>query len=199
VHDIFREGLLEGRLIGLAPPGRTALGDRLRGLGAEVRDVEADPADEPAATAAAGALGDVDALVVDAAALFVAGDGRAAATGAGRAPEGAADELAPLRAAADGAWVAVRAVANAAWIAPRRPGRIVLLAPAPGDGAHAEAARAALENLARTLSIEWSRFGIRTVAITPGATTPAADVASLVAYLASPGGDYFSGARLDLV
>jgi citronellol/citronellal dehydrogenase len=92
----------------------------------------------------------------------------------------------------------VRPVANRAWIEPRRPGRIVLVAPAPDAGAHAEAARAALENMARTLSIEWSRHGIRTVAITPGARTGPGEVADLVAYLASPGGDYFSGARLDL-
>ena len=43
---------------------------------------------------------------------------------------------------------------------------ILLLAPPPGD-AHAEAARAGLENLARTLSIEWARLGIRPVAIHP--------------------------------
>ena len=45
-------------------------------------------------------------------------------------------------------------------------GLIVLIAPPPGD-AHAEAARAGLENMARTLSIEWARRGIRPVAITP--------------------------------
>jgi hypothetical protein len=74
---------------------------------------------------------------------------------------------------------------------------IVLLAPPPGD-AHAEAARAGLENMARTLSIEWARLGIRPVAIHPGAATPAGEVAELVAYLASPAGAYFSGCRFDL-
>ena len=104
----------------------------------------------------------------------------------------------PLRAAADRAWDAVRPVANAAWIEPVRACKVELVAPAPDAGVHAEAARAALENMARTLSIEWSRHGIRTVTITPGARTAAGEVADLVAYLASPGGDYFSGARLDL-
>ncbi len=181
MHEIFREGLLEGRVLGVAPPGRTAFADRLGALGAEVRDVPADPAEEPAPEPLAG----LEVLVVDAAALFAGAD---ATSG----------ELAPLRAAADGAWAAVRAVANAAWIGPGRPGKVVLVAPRPGAGAHAEATRAALENMARTLSIEWSRHQVRTVAITPGPVTPADEVAGLVAYLASPGGDYFSGARLDL-
>jgi len=190
VHEIFREGLLEGRVIGLAPPGRTGLATGLSALRAGVRDVAADPAEEPEAAS----LADLDVLVVDAAALF----GAAAEAGPAAGAAGAADELAPLRAAADGAWAAVRAVANAAWIERGRPGKVVLLAPRPGDGAHAEAARAALENMARTLSIEWSRHGVKPTAITPGPRTGDGEVAQLVAYLASPGGDYFSGARLDL-
>ena len=104
----------------------------------------------------------------------------------------------PLRAAADGSWAATRAVANAAWIDPQRHGKLVLLAPAPDAGPHAEATRAALENLSRTLSIEWARFQIRTTTITPGTATTTETLASLVAYLLSPAGDYFSGARLDL-
>jgi NAD(P)-dependent dehydrogenase (short-subunit alcohol dehydrogenase family) len=71
--------------------------------------------------------------------------------------------------------------------------QLVLVAPPEG-----EAARAALENLARTLSIEWARFGIRTVCVAPRASTPDATVADVVAYLLSPAGDYFSGCRLDL-
>ena len=66
-----------------------------------------------------------------------------------------------------------------------------------GD-AHAEAARAGLENLARTLSIEWARLGIRPVAIHPGTETPAGEVAELAAFLASPAGAYYSGCRFDL-
>lgn len=74
---------------------------------------------------------------------------------------------------------------------------IVLIAPPPG-AAHAEAARAGLENMARTLSIEWARRAIRPVAITPGTTTSPAEIAELVAFLASPAGAYYSGCRFDL-
>jgi NAD(P)-dependent dehydrogenase (short-subunit alcohol dehydrogenase family) len=100
------------------------------------------------------------------------------------------------RSALDGAWAAVRPAAEA-MIAAGDGGQVVLLAPPPGD-AHAEAARAGLENLARTLSIEWSRHGIRPVAILPGtATTPAA-MAELVGFLASPAGGYYSGCAFTL-
>ncbi len=168
-------------MVALAGPARATVEERLASLGAEVRPV-APASDEEAPAAAEG----VDTLVVDAATAFAA-------------TSGADDELAPLRAAADGAWIATRAVANAAWIAPQRPGgKVVFLAPRPADGPHAEAARAALENLARTLSIEWSRYGVRTTTITPGDATTDEEVAGLVAYLASEAGDYFSGARLDL-
>ncbi|HEV3000672.1 MAG TPA: hypothetical protein VGW75_08025 [Solirubrobacteraceae bacterium] len=180
---MFRPGLLSGVAVALAGPARAAIERELAGLEADVRRV-APVSDEDAPPGASGA----HALVVDAAAAF-------AATAAAGDP----DELAPLRAAADGAWVAIRSVANAAWIGPGEPGgKVVLVAPRPADGPHAEAARAALENLARTLSIEWARYGIRTTAIAPGRDTTDEDVARLVAYLVSEAGDYFSGTRLDL-
>jgi hypothetical protein len=81
---------------------------------------------------------------------------------------------------------------------PAHPSRIVYIAPVAGSRAHADAARAGLENLARTLSIEWARHGVTTVAIAPGASVAAGDVAALVAYLASPAGGYFSGCLFDL-
>ena len=104
--------------------------------------------------------------------------------------------LAGPRDVLDGAWLALRPAAGA-WIAAERPGLLLLLAPAPGD-AGAEAARAGLENLARTLSIEWARHGIRPVAILPGEATEAEEVAELAAFLASPAGDYYSGCAFRL-
>jgi hypothetical protein len=96
----------------------------------------------------------------------------------------------------DGGWLALRPAAGA-WIAAGRPGLMILLAPPPGD-AGAEAARAGLENLARTLSIEWARHGIRPVAILPGEATEPEDVAEIAAYLASRAGDYYSGCAFHL-
>ena len=178
VLQLLRPGLLQERVVALSGPVRPEIADALGALGATRIAFEVDAADEAAAEAAAAALGAVDALVVDA---------------------GAPDTALPLHHRGDGVWVAARSIANVAWIEPERPGgKLVFVAPAGGDGAEAEALRAALENLSRTLSIEWSRFGIRSTTITPGERTTAADVAAIVAYLVSPAGDYFSGARLDL-
>jgi NAD(P)-dependent dehydrogenase (short-subunit alcohol dehydrogenase family) len=91
-----------------------------------------------------------------------------------------------LRAALDGAWVAVHGVATRAMIPDERGGKICLVAPRADAGPHAGAARDAAENLARVLSIEWSRFAIRPVAVTPGPDTGEEDLATIVAYLASP-------------
>ncbi len=94
-------------------------------------------------------------------------------------------------------WALTRAIATGALI-PASRGAIVLVAPAPHRIDHAEAVRAALENLARTLSVEWSRFGITVAAITPGQQTSEDHVATLAAFLCSVAGRYFSGCRLDL-
>lgn len=104
-----------------------------------------------------------------------------------------------LRATLDVAWVTIRAVANAAWIGDEAaaPGKVVLVAPPPrAEDPASEGVRGAAENLARTLSIEWARHGIRIVALTPGPGTGEGELAALAAYLASPAGDYFSGTRL---
>jgi NAD(P)-dependent dehydrogenase (short-subunit alcohol dehydrogenase family) len=139
--------------------------------------------------------------------MLVDGDGPLAAAVAARAAElGAAvgdggdvlvvDRSAPpadpdaVRAALDGAWDAVRPAARR--MIEAGGGLVVLLAPGPG-GAAAEAARAGLENLARTLSVEWARFGVRPVAILPGRATSPAEVAELAAFLASEAGAYYSG------
>jgi NAD(P)-dependent dehydrogenase (short-subunit alcohol dehydrogenase family) len=137
--------------------------------------------DSSVAGALAGA-GRTHALIVDGAGVFVS-------AGAGR--DG-------LRVCLEAAWNVTRAVANAALIPSRQGGRIVYLAPAQGDGAHAQACCAGLENLARTLSIEWARHAITPVAIAPGGHTEAHEVATIAAYLVSPAGAYFSGCLLDL-
>ena len=95
--------------------------------------------------------------------------------------------LAGPRDVLDGAWLAIRPVAAAS-----HGGKLLLIAPPPCD-AGAEAARSGLENLARTLSIEWARYGIRTAALLPGEATDPGEVAELAAFLASRAGDYYSG------
>jgi NAD(P)-dependent dehydrogenase (short-subunit alcohol dehydrogenase family) len=112
-----------------------------------------------------------------------------------------------LGACLDASWNVTRAVAERAFLADGRGGRVVYLAPAPDAGEHADAARAGLENLARTLSIEWARHSVTAVAIAPGsgadapsssAAATASEVGALTAYLASPAGAYFSGCLFDL-
>ena len=104
--------------------------------------------------------------------------------------------LAGPRDVLDSAWLALRPEARA-MIDAEAGGKLLLVAPPPSDAA-AEAARAGTENLARTLSVEWSRYGIRTAALLPGAATEPDEVAELVAFLASRAGDYYSGCRFDL-
>ncbi len=138
----------------------------------------------------------IDLLAVDGAGLFAAAGVSGGAGGSGAAREALAGCL-------DATWGITRAVAARAFIAPERGGRIVLVAPPPGAGraeqeTHAVAALSALENLGRTLSIEWARYAITTVTIAPAASTTAAELAQVVAYLASPAGAYFSGCLLDL-
>jgi hypothetical protein len=93
------------------------------------------------------------------------------------------------RNALDDAWDAIRAT----MLPPNRG----LIAPPPGNP-HAEAARAGLENLARTLSIEWARHGVRPVAILPGPDTGPETTAELTAFLASRAGAYYAGCAFTL-
>lgn len=92
----------------------------------------------------------------------------------------------------DHVWVATRAVVNAA-LRPAGAGKVLFVA--PRDDA---SVRAALENLARTTSIEWARYGITTAAILPGEHTTDGEVAQLAAYLVSHAGAYFSGCAFTL-
>jgi NAD(P)-dependent dehydrogenase (short-subunit alcohol dehydrogenase family) len=104
--------------------------------------------------------------------------------------------LAGPRDVLDGAWLTLRPAAKA-MIDTGSAGKLLLIAQPPSDAA-AEAARAGVENLARTLSIEWARYGIRTAALLPGVATDPAEVAELAAFLASRAGDYYSGCAFDL-
>jgi NAD(P)-dependent dehydrogenase (short-subunit alcohol dehydrogenase family) len=191
---LLRAGVLAGvRIVLAGPPDATAEpGASVRAQctrsGASVADcrpaagggVEAAEAAMQSAVASALAElgGGADVLVVDAAALL-------------SAPGGS------LASCLQTAWDAARAVAQQALIG-GEGGRIVLLAPGPGTGEHAGAALAGLENLARTLSVEWARHAVTPVAIAPGERTQPVQLAQLVAYLASPAGAYFSGCLLDL-
>jgi citronellol/citronellal dehydrogenase len=126
----------------------------------------------------------------------------------------------------EGTWLMTHAVATKAMI-PQLGGKVVSVTLSPHHGlpgmAHSSAARAGVENLMRVLSIEWSRFNIRLTALASGhfetealekypapmrenlARVPplgrlgrVEEQAWLIAYLASPGGDYFSGTTLTL-
>lgn len=181
---IFRSDLLDGQRVAVAGgDGTAATLTELRRLGAWA---EAMP--DGVALAADQASGWVTAraplhgLVFDAADSFGSGG-----------PSG-------LRDAMRLAWLATRAVATGALIsagAEHGPGggRLLLVAPRPRAGVHAGAAGAALENLARTLSVEWARFSVTAVAICPGQHTSDEQLAQLVCFLLSPAGGYYSGCR----
>ena len=121
-----------------------------------------------------------------------------------------------------GTWLMTHAAATKAMI-PQEHGKVLSVTLSPHNGmpgmVHSGAARAAVENMMRTLSVEWARFGIRTCAIAAGQfatetlrtkypkevveavprTVPLGrlgtedEMAWLLAYLLSPAGDFFSG------
>jgi citronellol/citronellal dehydrogenase len=125
------------------------------------------------------------------------------------------------RLAVDAVWDLTRTVAERSMI-PNKEGVVVFIGFSPRRGmaemAHAAAARAAVENLAGSLALEWSEHGIRAVCVALGniATegldgygpegvaewerevplgrlgTPE-EAAALIAFLASPGGAYVTG------
>lgn len=179
---LLRPGLLADIVVALG--GGSALGPPLAALGATTAALPPTLDEDEAAEHVRGALaahGAIHALVHDLRPAFAAGGHDA------------------LRAALDGAWVMVRAFATVACIPEGRGGKVTLIAPPPSAGDPASAGvRAGAENLARTLSIEWARHGVVTVAIAPGPATPDGELAALAAYLVSPAGDYFSGTCLSL-
>jgi hypothetical protein len=173
----LREDLLAGRRVVVAGGSAPAA---LAGHGAEVSGLEADLADETATHEAGAAAAPADVLLGRAVELFAAAGGGTAG----------------IRAALDHGWNAVRGLALASWIEHDRDGAVLLLAPRPDAGPGAEATRAGLENMARTLSIEWARFGVRTCAVAPGEETTPEETGDLLAYLASAAGAYVSGTVL---
>ncbi|MGA2010029.1 MAG: hypothetical protein ABSH51_05780 [Solirubrobacteraceae bacterium] len=177
----FRDDLLVGRRVAIAGGGGVAILEQLRSLGAWVDHLAGDVlSDEDAAAAWARERAPLTAAVIGAGEPFAAGG-----------PAGLSDAL-------ELSWRAAHALATGALIEAQEPARIVFVAPWRDAGPHAEAARAGLENLARTLSVEWARFAITAVAIAPGPATTAAQIAELVCYLVSPAGGYLSGCRFDL-
>ena len=133
-----------------------------------------------------------------------------------------------MRLNVEGTWLMTHAVATKAMVPESRGGKIVNVTLSPHHGlpgmAHSSAARAAVENLTRVLSIEWARFNVKLTALAAGhfatdtlmtkypkpvvegvaGTVPLGrlgneeEFAWLVAYLASPAGDYLSGAVLTI-
>jgi citronellol/citronellal dehydrogenase len=125
----------------------------------------------------------------------------------------------------DATWYVLKEVAARSMI-PAGYGKIVSITMSPHRGtpgmAHSSAARAAVESLTRTLAGEWARHGVRLVAVAPGfvhtevitkygidldllaTTVPLArlqaadEVAAMVAFLASPAGDYITGTTITI-
>ena len=169
----FRDNLLAESAIVLAGGAEAELAEALAALDARVESLPAEADAEAWATEHSP----LHAIVCD--------------TRAGFAADG-------LDAALEATWAAVRAVAVGALIPGEQGGKVILIGPTPDAGEHAEAARAGLENLARTLSVEWARHKITVTAVAPGSETSGEQVAALVCFLVSRGGDYFSGCRFEL-
>ncbi len=244
---IFQPGLLDGQ-VAVVTGGGSGLGRatalELAALGARV--VVCGRREEPLEeTAAAAEGGGVEALVCDireeehvdafvSSVLERHGRIDLLVNNAGGQYMTPAEDITPkgfrtvIRLNVEGTWLMTHAVATRAMIPEARGGKIVNVTLSPHHGlpgmAHSSAARAAVENLTRVLSIEWARFGIRLTALAAGhfgtetlrTKYPAAVVegvagtvplqrlgteeefAWLVAFLASPAGDYFSGAVLTI-
>jgi NAD(P)-dependent dehydrogenase (short-subunit alcohol dehydrogenase family) len=248
---LFQPGLLDGQ-VAIVSGGGSGLGRasalELAALGAQVVVCgrRPEPLEETAALADGGRVhshpcdireeDQVDALV--AAVLERHGQVDVLVNNAGGQYMTPAEDITPkgfrtvLRLNVEGTWLMTHAVATRAMMGERdgvpRGGKIINVTLSPHHGlpgmAHSSAARAAVENLTRVLSIEWARFGIRLTALAAGhfatetlrtkypkqvvegvaGTVPLGRLGTeeefgwLVAYLASPAGDYLSGAILTI-
>jgi citronellol/citronellal dehydrogenase len=245
--EIFKPGLLEGQ-VALVSGGGSGLGRRtaieLASLGAHVAICgrREEPLEETVALCVEGGCdarvcdireedqvaGLVDAVLADHGRIDLL------VNNAGGQFLTPAEDITPkgfrtvIRLNVEGTWLMTHAVATKAMIASGDGGKIVNVTISPHNGlpgmAHSSAARAAVENLTRVLSIEWARHGIRLNSIAAGQfgtetlrtkypqavvdhleqTIPLGrlgtedEFAWAVAYLASPAGDFHSGAILTI-
>lgn len=249
---IFREGLLDGQVV-LVSGGGSGLGREaaieMTALGADVvicgRDIE--PLRETADLCLANEAGSCSVFQADIreadqvdklvdATLEVHGKIDTLVNNAGGQFLAPAEDITEkgfetvIRLNVHGTWLMSHAVATKAMIpeGENQGGKIINITLSPHNGlpgmAHSSAARAAVENLAKVLSIEWSRFGISLNSIAVGQVAtetlltkypqvvvenlshsiPAGrlgrpeEVAWAVAYLASPAGDFYSGSVLTI-
>lgn len=250
MSSIFREGLLDGQVILLSGGGSgigRASAIELTGLGADVvicgRRIEPlrETADLCMQSGAAGSCsamqcdireadqvealvdatlethGRIDTLVNNAGGQFLAP--------AEAITEKGFDTV--IRLNVHGTWLMTHTVATK-WMIENGGGRVISLTLSPHNGmpgmVHSGAARAGVENMMRTLAIEWARFGIRLNALAIGQIATETlltkypkvavdnlghsiplgrmgrpeEVAWQVAHLASPAGDFYSGSVLTM-
>jgi citronellol/citronellal dehydrogenase len=126
-----------------------------------------------------------------------------------------------------GTWLMTHAAATKAFI-PGGGGKVLSVTLSPHNGmpgmVHSGAARAAVENMMRTLAVEWARFGVKTCSLAAGhfatetfrekypkvvvagyeRSIPIGrggkpeEMAWIVAFLASPAGDFVSGTTITI-
>jgi citronellol/citronellal dehydrogenase len=214
VRELARAGA-QVAICGRRPEPLEAVRAELEAAGAECLAVPADVREpEQVATLVDAVLdrfGTVDVLVNNAGGQFLAPAEQISLKG----------WRAVHRVAVDAAWELTRTVATRSMI-PNRSGVVIFVGFSPRRGipqlAHASAARAALENLAASLSNEWSRYRIRTVCVALGTifteglggygderiaawerTVPLGrlgtpeEAAAVIAFLASPAASYVTG------
>ena len=177
-------------------------------------DVSSEASAKALADGVASEFGRIDVLVNNAGGQFVAPPENISAKG----------WRAVHRLNVDAVWELTRTVAERSML-PRRDGLVVFVGFSPRRGipfmVHSSAARAALENLAGGLAIEWSRYRIRAVCVATGAidteafrdygedfvaeatrTTPLGriaspeEVASVIAFLSTSGGAFITGTTI---